>query len=145
MPGLSFLNEAVSIKAGKARKLEKTGSKEGTAISVHSHRYVNLDLFFPRRHRPFVQATYCADPFVTAITTKYKNVHKIKKKINVCAFHELIWSYQYLYENRKGKCHRGSLLIGKDKIGYTFSIWHVRCTCKSWLCCCCAKTTQSKS
>lgn len=37
MPGLSFLNETVSIKAGKARTLEKTGSKGGSAMSVHSH------------------------------------------------------------------------------------------------------------
>lgn len=85
MPGLSFLNETLSIKAGKACTLEKTGSKEGTAMSVHSHRYISLDLLFLRRHRSLAQAIYCADPFVIVIATKYKDVHKINKKINTCS------------------------------------------------------------
>lgn len=77
MPGLSFLNETVSIKAGKAHTLEKTGNKEGTAMSVHSHRYMHLAVCLLRKSLSSAQAIYCADPFVIVIATKFKCVHKI--------------------------------------------------------------------
>jgi len=80
---LLFLSEIVSIKADKACTLEKTGSKEGAAVSVPSHSYINLDLLFLRRYGSFAQAIYCADPLVIVIATKYKNMHRIKKK-NQC-------------------------------------------------------------
>lgn len=39
MPGLRFLNETVNTKAGKACTLEKTESKEGSAMSVQSQKH----------------------------------------------------------------------------------------------------------
>lgn len=61
-----------STKAGKVCTLEKTE----TTTSVRSHGYINLDLFFLRRHRSFAQAVYCADPFVMVTAAKYKDCLK---------------------------------------------------------------------
>lgn len=35
--------------------------------------------------------------------------------------------------------------LGRTKMGYMISIWDMRYTWKSCLCCCCVKPTQSKS
>lgn len=85
-------------------------------MSVHSHRYMHLDVCLLRKSLSFAQAIYCADTFVIVIATKFKCVHKILKK-KAHDLHELIWSFQYLYKNRKCDCDRGSLLTGKDKNG----------------------------